>query len=109
MSRDDEEGRRTEETPPRAHAPTPASAVEETVQVEIGVRLKAYYDTITREAVPDRFMELLGELDGVAVGDAREAKTPHSQAPHSQASHSKAPHPENTDGDAPDGPARDEV
>ena len=35
------------------------------MQIEIGVRLKAYYDTITREAVPDRFLELLGELDDV--------------------------------------------
>ena len=43
----------------------PASSVDETVQIEIGVRLKAYYDTITREPVPDRFMELLGQLDNV--------------------------------------------
>lgn len=46
-------------------AQTAPSAVDETVQVEIGVRLKAYYDNITREPVPDRFLELLGELDEV--------------------------------------------
>lgn len=55
-----EAGRRPAE--PTETAP---GAVDETVQVEIGVRLKAYYDNITREAVPDRFMELLGELDKV--------------------------------------------
>lgn len=35
------------------------------LQAEIGVRLKAYYDTITREPVPDRFVELLGQLDAI--------------------------------------------
>ncbi|MEM7567369.1 MAG: NepR family anti-sigma factor [Pseudomonadota bacterium] len=91
MSIDDDKGRRADAAAATTASP---SAIEETVQVEIGVRLKAYYDTITREPVPDRFMELLGELDGVAVGEPRAAK---------------APDAETEDGDTPDGPARDGV
>ncbi len=78
MSKDDDERRWNQPTAAAGAGSPPAGAphsVDETVQVEIGVRLKAYYDTITREAVPDRFMELLGELDGVEAGKPRDTKT----------------------------------
>ena len=60
----------------RPGAMSGGTPLDETVQIEIGVRLKAYYDTITRETVPDRFLELLGELDGV---EAPAGSKPHRE------------------------------
>lgn len=33
------------------------------VQVKIGEKLKAIYDDVVRQPVPDRFMDLLAQLD----------------------------------------------
>lgn len=41
---------------------TPALPAE--VQVKIGEKLKAIYDDVVRQPVPDRFKDLLSQLDG---------------------------------------------
>jgi hypothetical protein len=33
------------------------------VQTAIGTRLRAYYDEVARETIPDRFVELLRQLE----------------------------------------------
>lgn len=33
------------------------------VQAAIGTRLRAYYDEVARETIPDRFVELLKQLE----------------------------------------------
>jgi hypothetical protein len=38
-------------------------AVGSSVERAIGSRLRAYYDEVAREPVPDRFVELLKQLD----------------------------------------------
>jgi hypothetical protein len=38
-------------------------AMDGSVERAIGSRLRAYYDEVAREAVPDRFVELLKKLD----------------------------------------------
>jgi hypothetical protein len=43
---------------------TPALPAE--VQVKIGEKLKAIYDDVVRQPVPDRFRDLLTQLDGGA-------------------------------------------
>ncbi|WP_181702596.1 NepR family anti-sigma factor [Chthonobacter albigriseus] len=37
------------------------------LQAHIGVRLKAYYDSVLSEPIPDRFAQLLDKLDSAAV------------------------------------------
>jgi hypothetical protein len=39
-------------------------SADSSVEKAIGNRLRAYYDEIAREPVPDRFVELLKRLDG---------------------------------------------
>ena len=49
---------------PKAGEATKEPATSEThIQTAIGVRLRAYYDEIARQPVPDRFVELLKQLD----------------------------------------------
>lgn len=38
-------------------------AVNETLQLAIGSQLKAAYDEVVKERVPDRFLELLSDLE----------------------------------------------
>jgi len=38
-------------------------AMDGSVERAIGSRLRAYYDEVAREPVPDRFVELLKQLD----------------------------------------------
>jgi hypothetical protein len=38
-------------------------AMDQSVERAIGSRLRAYYDEVAREPVPDRFVELLKRLD----------------------------------------------
>lgn len=40
-----------------------ARKLDKTVQTAIGTRLRAYYDEVAKEAVPDRFVELLKQLE----------------------------------------------
>lgn len=52
-------------------APSGAGRVrkmDKTVQTAIGTRLRAYYDEVAREAVPDRFVELLKQLEDKGAG-----------------------------------------
>jgi hypothetical protein len=37
--------------------------LDKSVQTAIGARLRAYYDGVEREAIPDRFVELLKKLE----------------------------------------------
>jgi hypothetical protein len=37
--------------------------LDKSVQTAIGARLRAYYDGVEREPIPDRFVELLKRLD----------------------------------------------
>jgi hypothetical protein len=54
---------------------TPALPAE--VQVKIGEKLKAIYDDVVRQPVPDRFKDLLSQLDG---GGAPPAIPPAAEA-----------------------------
>jgi hypothetical protein len=47
----------------RAGGPTKTRRVDGSVQASIGNRLRAYYDEVAREPVPERFVELLKRLD----------------------------------------------
>lgn len=40
-----------------------SGSVGDEIQAHIGDRLKAYYDNVLTEPVPDRFLELLAKLD----------------------------------------------
>ncbi|APF39141.1 hypothetical protein AVW15_17020 [Chelatococcus daeguensis] len=44
-------------------APRSRPALDKDVQVQIGQQLRAVYDDVLRQEVPDRFMKLLAELD----------------------------------------------
>jgi hypothetical protein len=44
-------------------AKKPAKTADPSVQKAIGNRLRAYYDSVAQEPVPDRFIELLKQLD----------------------------------------------
>jgi hypothetical protein len=44
------------------------------VQVKIGERLKALYDDVVRQPVPDRFMDLLAQLDATPAPAHTEAE-----------------------------------
>jgi len=59
------------------NAPTDASAagagrmprrLDKSVQSAIGTRLRAYYDEVAREEIPDRFVELLKQLEKKDTG-----------------------------------------
>jgi len=42
--------------------------LDKSVQTAIGTRLRAYYDEVARETIPDRFVELLKQLDSKDTG-----------------------------------------
>jgi hypothetical protein len=46
----------------------PAKRSDSSVQTAIGSRLRAYYDSVAQEPVPDRFLELLKQLDSKESG-----------------------------------------
>ena len=45
--------------PPR----TPATALDGDIQAKIGQHLRAMYDDVVRQGVPNRFLDLLTQLD----------------------------------------------
>lgn len=45
--------------------------INETLQHVIGSQLKAAYDEVVRQPVPDRFMQLLSQLDSVESAGAQ--------------------------------------
>jgi hypothetical protein len=64
MSKDDKE--RPEEMNVSSEAKAAAGRtrkLDKSVQTAIGARLRAYYDGVEREDIPDRFVELLKQLD----------------------------------------------
>ncbi len=42
--------------------------LDKSVQTAIGARLRAYYDGVEREVIPDRFVELLKQLENKDPG-----------------------------------------
>jgi hypothetical protein len=50
-------------TAPIARTPTPDAMLEAELQAQIGRQLRAVYDEVVNEAVPDRFLRLLEELE----------------------------------------------
>lgn len=64
------------------------------LQAHIGVRLKAFYDSVLSEPIPDRFAELLSRLD--SAGDGAASKDGEFRAAPDGAG-SDAPHSGGTD------------
>jgi len=52
------------------HAQGAGLRVGEEVRSHIGERLRAHYDAVLKEPIPDRFLELLQSLDGDGTGKA---------------------------------------
>ncbi len=46
----------------------PSRKLDKGVQAAIGTRLRAYYDEVARETIPDRFVELLKQLESKDPG-----------------------------------------
>jgi len=51
------------ETTPKGSAPSNGAILEADLQTHIGRQLRAVYDEVVNEAVPDRFLQLLEELE----------------------------------------------
>lgn len=45
------------------------NALDPNIQAHLGRRLKAVYDDVLRQPVPDRFADLLSKLDGEKEGE----------------------------------------
>lgn len=52
----------------KAKAGGPGQGADSSVERAIGSRLRAYYDELSREPVPDRFVDLLKRLDDDSAG-----------------------------------------
>ena len=63
MSKDKTQSRRAEPAASRKGNRKPAKMADSSVQRAIGNRLRAYYDGVAKEPIPDRFIELLKQLD----------------------------------------------
>ena len=62
--------------------PTPkrmSMSLDSDVETHIGGRLRAMYDSVLREPVPDRFLDLLRELDTKVPASPEEAALPARQ------------------------------
>jgi hypothetical protein len=55
-----------------------APALPPDVQSKIGEKLKALYDDVVRQPVPDRFRDLLSQLDAAHLGAAQVAEATNS-------------------------------
>ncbi len=64
----DQPGDMTEGTTAASSGAGRARKLDKTAQTAIGTRLRAYYDEVAREAVPDRFVELLKQLEDKGAG-----------------------------------------
>ncbi len=49
--------------PPKASAHSPQQGLSDHTQQRIGLHLRAMYDTIVQQPVPDRFRDLIAKLD----------------------------------------------
>ena len=64
MTDDDNEGRGAQVDALANNAPgAPASALGGDIQAKIGQHLRAMYDDVVRQGVPNRFLDLLEQLD----------------------------------------------
>jgi hypothetical protein len=66
MAKDKTQSRRAEPAASRKGKPTKMAV--SSVQRAIGNRLRAYYDGVAKEPIPDRFLELLKQLDAKDPG-----------------------------------------
>ncbi|MEJ0096984.1 MAG: NepR family anti-sigma factor [Bauldia sp.] len=48
---------------PRSGGAKPSARLDREIQARIGDQLRAMHDSIVKEGVPDRFVELLAKLD----------------------------------------------
>ena len=62
MSSDDKE-KAADGAEGNAQVGRPSRRLDKSVQTAIGARLRSYYDGVEREAIPDRFVELLKQLE----------------------------------------------
>jgi len=60
----------TAERAPSAERATGEKALGRDIQAQIGQQLRAVYDDVLQQEVPDRFMKLLTELDAKLGGTA---------------------------------------
>jgi hypothetical protein len=51
------------EKPNGEDPPTPERTLDPKIEAMIGAKLRSYYDSLMSEAVPDRIVELLMQLD----------------------------------------------
>ena len=49
---------------PLTNKPAPKSGLNSEIQARIGHQLRAMYDDVVKEGVPDRFSEMLRQLEG---------------------------------------------
>jgi hypothetical protein len=64
MSKEKPRNRGTEASGKRTGMKQRSGSADPLVQAAIGVRLRSYYEEVAREPIPDRFVELLKQLDG---------------------------------------------
>ena len=70
MSKDhkDKPDEMTPTSEPATAGSHPSRKADKGVQTAIGTRLRAYYDEVARETIPDRFVELLKQLESKDPG-----------------------------------------
>ncbi len=66
----DMDPRHSAETIPNASPPISGGVVEADLQAHIGRHLRAIYDEVVNEDVPDKFLTLLRELERKQAGNA---------------------------------------
>jgi hypothetical protein len=63
MQKNDKDGPGQMQAPATEREGSRTRKLDKAVQSAIGARLRAYYDGVAREAVPDRFVQLLKQLE----------------------------------------------
>ncbi|MCK0196034.1 hypothetical protein MWN34_03820 [Ancylobacter sp. 6x-1] len=58
----------------RGVTPAPGTTLGRDVQSKIGQHLRAMYDDVVRQGVPDRFLDLLAQLDEPANSEGKDGK-----------------------------------
>ena len=66
----DMDSRQPAETIPTSSPPANGAMLEADLQAHIGRHLRAVYDEVVKEEVPDRFLQLLRELERKQAGGA---------------------------------------
>ncbi|PSC05256.1 hypothetical protein SLNSH_10115 [Alsobacter soli] len=61
-----------QQTGQAARTGAPAEAFDADVHAQIGRQLRSIYDSVVSQPVPDRFLELLNQLDTKTGGEQKE-------------------------------------